>query len=64
MEDFRPWYYKNKSDYEDFVMKISNLMESLLKNKNIQYLIVQNRVKDLKGFLNKIRQQKGKKTPI
>lgn len=63
MEDFKSWYYKNKSDYEDFVVKISNLMESIIQNKNIQYLIVQNRVKDLKGFLSKIKQQKGKKNP-
>jgi ppGpp synthetase/RelA/SpoT-type nucleotidyltranferase len=38
-------------------------MESLIQNKNIQYLVVKHRVKDLKGFLNKIRLQKGKKNP-
>lgn len=63
MEDFKTCYYKNKGNYEDFVKKISNLMESLLRNKNIQYLVVQHRVKDLKGFLDKLRQQKGKKNP-
>lgn len=63
MEDFKSWYYKNKGDYEDFVTRIGALMEMLIRNNNIQYLVVQHRVKDLKGFLRKIRQQEGKRDP-
>lgn len=63
MANFKSWYHKNKRDYEDFVIVIGSLIEDLLRTKNIQYLLVQHRVKDLKGFLNKMRLQKGKKDP-
>ena len=60
---FEFWYRKNKSDYEDFVIIIRDLIEELLRGKNIQYLIVQHRVKDLKGFLEKIKLQGSKVNP-
>lgn len=63
MANFKSWYHKNKRDYEDFVIVIGSLIEDLLRTKNVQYLLVQYRVKDLKGFLNKMRLQKGKKDP-
>lgn len=63
MANFKSWYHKNKRDYEDFVIVIGSLIEDLLRTKNVQYLLGQYRVKDLKGFLNKMRLQKGKKDP-
>ena len=59
MANFKSWYHKNKRD----VIVIGSLIEDLLRTKNVQYLLVQYRVKDLKGFLNKMRLQKGKKDP-
>lgn len=63
MANFKSWYHKNKRDYEDFVIVIGSLIEDLLRTKNIQYLLVQHRVKDLKGFLNN-EATKRQKRPI
>jgi hypothetical protein len=46
MANFKSWYHKNKRDYEDFVIVIGSLIEDLLRTKNVQYLLVQYRVKD------------------
>ena len=61
--NYRSWYYKNKTNYEIFVIKVSDLIDSVVVINDVPYLKVQHRVKDLEGFLRKAEQLKCTKDP-
>ena len=52
------WYYENKKDYEYFLGKTAEIIETLLDNENISYVKVQCRLKEFKGFLKKVKRFK------